>query len=719
MNEYPYASTLIMCLSGQQGRAFATAEASLLPLFTARNSYTLEAWVRFNDLGSDQIIVAAFGQNSSTPMLALQSGSFVGARSVDATLTSTTQPNQGQWNHVALAYDGQSHMLNFYINGFLEAATQDFESLDSTAQTLLIGGQMNSGTPAASLNGSVRSVAVWSVCRTQEELWQDINSPPAPQDGLEAWYGFEQNPVADISGHNCSITITGPLSPQVETTCMQALGDGYGDCGDTESLNFDGQQPFTLETLVNLNEITNQALIAKYRSGKDSGQYDLGIGSQTDHSVGTSTTRFFNSYCSDPSVWWIFSTTAPQAGQWYHAATTYDGHTLSLYVDGQLQSSTSWAGPNPDPRNNTLIGGYFNSSGTPVMTLNGRLAYARMWNVCRTLEEIQESMNTDPLNAEGLIANFDFGSMTDAQEPGPLDAARDDLTYQNTVTLKGNAVITTFIQPITLASSHSVPTTPNTDQFTTYDVPDVTPELLANFARLAPANLNLSADLLSESHLKKFFDEYSQSLSTSLSAEQRQQMEEAYQQKVTALFAKAKEGGISAIRGDRYVQWTSEGDEQVLRYYEPGKSHEMLRLSSRDVSPQTMWLIEFIATLIIGLLAILGIYATGGAMAKLAAFLVKETTMIAKIFAIIGVGAAITATGILEVLDYLFVSGFLKKIILIVAKISFWTLLMFLASLALTIAAPETRVPQMLAAFAVLAVHLVVLALEYPSSSNA
>ena len=92
--------------------------------------------------------------------------------------------------------------------------------------------------------------------------------------------------------------------------------------------------------------------------------------------------------------------------------------------------------------------------------------------------------------------------------------------------------------------------------------------------------------------------------------------------------------------------------------------------------------------------------------------------MTGRIVAIFGVGAVITAGTILEVLNYLFVSGFLKKIILIVVKISFWTLLMFLASLAVTMVAPEARVPQMLAAFAVLAVHLIVLAAEYPSSST-
>ena len=718
MNNYPYASTLIMSLSGQQGRAYATAASNLLPLFTGHNSYTLQAWVRFGDLTGDQVIVAASGASSTAPLLALQDGCFLGSRSIDATLTSTTRPEQGQWNHIALAYDGESHLLNLYINGFLEAATHDYASADSAAQALLIGGQMNAGAAVPSLNGSVRSVAVWSVYRTQDEIWQDINSPPQPQEGLQAWYGFEQNPVADVSGHACQISITGALSPQVETTCLQALGDGYGDCGPSDNLNFVGQQPFTLEALVNLNQITMQDFISRYHQGV--GQYSLGTGSETDHSLGSATTRYFNSYCSNPSVWWIFSTTAPQAQQWYHVATTYDGQTLSLYVDGQLQRSASWGGPNPDPHNNTLIGARFTSDGTPQIQFNGRLAYARMWNVCRTAEEIQESINTNPLNAEGLAANFDFGSMTDAPEPSAQEVPRQDLTYQNAVTLKGNAAITTFIQPITLESAQQVPPTPDTDQFTTYEAPEITPELRANFSKLASSiSPKAFGDPLSDANLKAFLDEYNGALPANISAEQRQQMQAAYQQKITDLFEKARQGGLDGIRGDRYVKWVSEGDQQVLRYYEPGASHEVLRVASRDATPQEMWLLEFLATLIIGFLAVLGIYVNGGAIAKLGAFLLKESKVVTRIVAIISTGAAITATSILEVVDYLFVSGYLKKIIMIVAKLSFWTLSAFLLSLAVTIFAPEARVPQMLAAFALLAVHLVVLALEYPTDNKA
>ncbi|HYG45771.1 MAG TPA: LamG domain-containing protein, partial [Bordetella sp.] len=475
---------------------------------------------------------------------------------------------------------------------------------------------------------------------------------------------------------------------------------------------------FTLEALVNLNQITMQDFISRYHQGV--GQYSLGTGSEADHSLGSATTRYFNSYCSNPSVWWVFSTTAPQAQQWYHVATTYDGQTLSLYVDGQLQRSASWGGPNPDPHNNTLIGARFTSDGTPQIQFNGRLAYARMWNVCRTAEEIQESINTNPLNAEGLAANFDFGSMTDAPEPSAQEVPRQDLTYQNAVTLKGNAAITTFIQPITLESAQQVPPTPDTDQFTTYEAPEITPELRANFSKLASSiSPKAFGDPLSDANLKAFLDEYNGALPANISAEQRQQMQAAYQQKITDLFEKARQGGLDGIRGDRYVKWVSEGDQQVLRYYEPGASHEVLRVASRDATPQEMWLLEFLATLIIGFLAVLGIYVNGGAIAKLGAFLLKESKVVTRIVAIISTGAAITATSILEVVDYLFVSGYLKKIIMIVAKLSFWTLSAFLLSLAVTIFAPEARVPQMLAAFALLAVHLVVLALEYPTENKA
>jgi len=41
---------------------------------------------------------------------------------------------------------------------------------------------------------------------------------------------------------------------------------------------------------------------------------------------------------------WVCSSTAPEKGQWYHLAGTYDGSILNVYVNGLLENSNSHSG---------------------------------------------------------------------------------------------------------------------------------------------------------------------------------------------------------------------------------------------------------------------------------------------------------------------------------------------------------------------------------------
>jgi hypothetical protein len=78
----------------------------------------------------------------------------------------------------------------------------------------------------------------------------------------------------------------------------------------------------------------------------------------------------------------------------------------------------------------------------------------------------------------------------------------------------------------------------------------------------------------------------------------------------------------------------------------------------------------------------------------------------------------ITGSLLLEVIGNLLDDGYLRTILLDVARITFWTVVAFLASLAVALVAPEARAAQMIASFAVLGIHLTILALNYPSEDG-
>jgi len=93
--------------------------------------------------------------------------------------------------------------------------------------------------------------------------------------------------------------------------------------------------------------------------------------------------------------------------QWHHYAGTYDGTTLSLYIDGSLVASTLISGTiGGDAAGNLYIGSDYISD---MRSLNGSMDEVRIWNVARTHCEIQGYMNTE-LNGDesGLVSYYNF-----------------------------------------------------------------------------------------------------------------------------------------------------------------------------------------------------------------------------------------------------------------------------------------------------------------------
>jgi hypothetical protein len=92
---------------------------------------------------------------------------------------------------------------------------------------------------------------------------------------------------------------------------------------------------------------------------------------------------------------------------WYHAAFTYDGTILRLYLNGNLESSlASTCIPADNSIQQAALGTYLNSTGVPAGYFKGVLDEVRIWNHARTPLEIQDSMNQEVLSGTGLVARW-------------------------------------------------------------------------------------------------------------------------------------------------------------------------------------------------------------------------------------------------------------------------------------------------------------------------
>jgi hypothetical protein len=83
-----------------------------------------------------------------------------------------------------------------------------------------------------------------------------------------------------------------------------------------------------------------------------------------------------------------FSTTIVNTGNWFHAAATYDGSTVKIYVNGVLESTTA--------RSGTITAGAKNigsSSGGGSEYFNGTIDNVKIYNRALSAAEVQQNFN--------------------------------------------------------------------------------------------------------------------------------------------------------------------------------------------------------------------------------------------------------------------------------------------------------------------------------------
>lgn len=87
-------------------------------------------------------------------------------------------------------------------------------------------------------------------------------------------------------------------------------------------------------------------------------------------------------------------------GLWHHVAAVYDNGTVSIYIDGTLDATTTFGSTfGTGTTRYGLIGvgseaDVYNGSQAPLDFFNGKIGLVRVWNVARTPIQIQQSMNS-------------------------------------------------------------------------------------------------------------------------------------------------------------------------------------------------------------------------------------------------------------------------------------------------------------------------------------
>ncbi len=391
------------------------------------------------------------------------------------TATGGNHPVEGRtqicdniWYHAAATYDGTTWRL--YLNGELEtslvvgAFTPQFNSIQHAAIGTALGslGAIPSGQTRGAFKGVIDEPRIWNVARSQLAIQTTMGGPVLAAANLVGRWGLDEGTgtiaVNSAGPPNGTLASTNPATPPVwvagsgyvtglvpgnDALRLASPGDYVTFGAATSTL---GASRFTVETWfkregtgTSIGTGTNGLtavlpLVTKGRGEQEGSNVDfnyfLGINTAI---TPTNPTPVLAADFEEGATGTSPGLNHPITGSteilmntWYHAAVTYDGTTLQLYLNGVPDGAPVVVGqpPRADSIQHAALGTALNSTGVAAGSFAGLLDETRIWNYARSASQMAASANREIPTGTGLLARWSFndccGRVTDSTGHLPL-----------------------------------------------------------------------------------------------------------------------------------------------------------------------------------------------------------------------------------------------------------------------------------------------------------
>jgi hypothetical protein len=623
--------------------AYAQTAADIGIPLDGSAAFSIDAWVRLDGLCSSASIfskdgVFDFGVAGDTLVLQIAGYPPVQSNPSQHPLVHT------EWHYLTATY------ANGQVRLFVDGAFDTLQGISGTGTS--------NGNPFVvgyDLQAHVWSVRVYNTALTPDAVLANMFEAPAPGT-IVADFDFSQTPPIDNGPRHLPIALqqrarmtrTTPALALSATAFAEPLSDQHVDPGG------DQVDPYTVQAWVYVRDASSPQQAIFVNSELES---DTGMALYLDYDVTASGFRVVSQRGSSLDTDSLTSTATIATGAWHNVATTFDGTTLTVYVDGKAAGSGPF-GPIPlvSDAGRLLIGAAL-SAGQPfgAMTLQGFVSRLEVWERALSATEIATYMGQMPaMGASGLAACYDFTSeralnMVDGHPVGLADGAA--LADQLEPATPGGRSPTTAAPP---ERPRDLDDDTLRSLCESIDLGGLLDDLDGDFAAAAEHDAAAFAD-----------------------RDDQQVVREAWADAI----ARLRDDPVSA----RFLVTSHVvAGEHVVLCHRRGRTHVVLRVGVGDVDECTLWKIKLVFIVVAG--AIDAFFGLSARLSDRAIQYIGDVLRQPRVAVLLGAGNKMSARGVFGLAVALFSFGYFKQILLLVVELGLWALIRVLAKLALKLA---------------------------------